>query len=332
MPTMVDVARLARVSVSTVSHVVNGTRNVEPATRGKVERAIREIGYRPDALARAMKRSRTDSVGLVVSDPAEPAFAEMVRGVEMAAAARGLTLLLAATGEDPGRERASVQALISRRVDGLVLAPCDRDTTSLIGAGGAGSSAPVPAVLMDRLHPVDLDQVGVKNAEAMAELVRHLRSRGHRRLALVAGDLGVPTLRERHDSFVAAAGQGAVVLAGDRDARGACATTLGVLGQAAPPTAVVAASTPLAAGALEAIQTRGLRVPGDIALAAFDGFPYPDLLEPRITTVHQPAIEVGRQALELLVDRIENPGAPTRTLRLTATLALRASTDRTVDT
>src|SRR5829696_7457201 len=105
MATMVDVARIAQVSISTVSHVLNGTRNVEPATRERVVAAIEATGYRQDTLARAMRRSRTDSIGLVVSDAGEPAFAEMVHGVEDAAAERGLTLLLANSAEDSEREQ-----------------------------------------------------------------------------------------------------------------------------------------------------------------------------------------------------------------------------------
>ena len=133
MATIVEVARLAGVSTSTVSHVLNGTRRVEPATRRRVLDAIAKTDYRQDALARAMRRSRTDSIGLVIPDGGEPAFAEMVNGVGTAAAAKGLTLLLATSGEDAEREITSVRTLLERRVDGLIVA-----------RAGSSSDEPLP--------------------------------------------------------------------------------------------------------------------------------------------------------------------------------------------
>src|SRR5215207_294333 len=148
MATMVDVARLAGVSISTVSHVLNGTRNVEPATRQRVLTAIEKTGYRQDTLARAMRRSRTDSIGLVVSDAGEPAFAEMVHGVEDAAAERGLTLLLANSAENSEREQRAVRTLLDRRVDGLILARAADSSTSLMESLQNEKS---PIILLDRL-------------------------------------------------------------------------------------------------------------------------------------------------------------------------------------
>lgn len=326
MATMTDVARLAGVSVSTVSHVVNGTRNVEPETRERVESALLATGYKKDALARALKRSRTDSVGLVVSDPAEPAFAEMVRGVEAAATEAGLTLLLASSGEDPDHERRAVDVLLERRVDGLILARCAHSPDSVL-TGHDRTRTPV--VLMDRLYDLDLDQVGVRNAEAMARLVAHLVGHGHSRIGLVAGDLAVPTLRERRAGFLRAAQDAGLaadlVVVGDTGAADAHASTLRLLAQQ-QPSALIASSTVLAAGALRAVQERGLRLPDDVALAVFDGFAYADLFEPRLTTVRQPAFEVGRQALRLLVDRMAQPDGPAVVLRLDPVIEYRAST------
>ncbi len=186
MATMVDVARIAGVSISTVSHVLNGTRNVEHATRRKVERAIEQTGYRQDTLARAMRRSRTDSIGLVVSDAGEPAFAEMAHGVEQAAAERGLTLLLANSAEDADREQRAVRTLLDRRVDGLILARAASSAPGLM-EGLSGEKAPV--VLLDRLYrDLPFDQVGADNRDSMRRLMAHLTSRGHTRFAVVAGD------------------------------------------------------------------------------------------------------------------------------------------------
>jgi len=332
VPSMVDVARVAQVSVSTVSHVVNGTRHVEPATRERVESAIREVGYRQDALARAMRRSQSDSIGLVVSDPSEPAFADMVHGVELAAAELGLTLLLATSGEDVDHERSAIDVLLARRVDGIIWARAAGSSDALLDELAAQK---MPLVLMDRLHEdVPVDQVGVRNAEAMAELVGGLLAAGHRRVALVAGDLVVPTLRERHAGYLAAydahggAADPALVVTGDVhvDEAAASVTRLLALPEQARPTAMVAASTVLAAGALAALEAADLRVPDDLAFATFDGFAYADLFTPRLTTVRQPAHEVGAQALRMLVERIADPAAAPRIVRLDPHIEYRDST------
>ncbi|MFB8368052.1 LacI family DNA-binding transcriptional regulator [Pseudarthrobacter sp. NPDC055928] len=328
MTTMVKVAKLAGVSISTVSHVLNGTRHVNDETRQRVLKAIEETSYRQDALARAMRRSRTDSIGLIVSDGGEPAFAEMIRGVEQTAASQGITLLLANSAEDPQREARAVQALLERRVDGLILAR----------AAGSGSEAlaeftnqDTPLVLMDRLSADSFDQVGVENRAPIMELVEHLVSQGHERILLIAGDTRVATLRERHEAFQEAMATAGIqeadrltVIAGEPEETDAGIAA--ALSRAKPPSAVIACSTVLAAAALRQIQKRGLRMPEDIAFATFDGFAYADLFEPQLTTVRQPAFQVGATAAELLTRRIADKSAEPSVVRLAPTIEYRAST------
>lgn len=327
MTTMVKVAKLAGVSISTVSHVLNGTRHVNDETRQRVMKAIEETSYRQDALARAMRRSRTDSIGLIVSDGGEPAFAEMIRGVEETAANQGITLLLANSAEDPEREARAVQALLERRVDGLILAR----------AAGSGPDAlhefadqDTPLVLMDRLSDDPYDQVGVENRDPIKELVEHLVSQGHQRILLIAGDTRVATLRERHEAFQGAMVRAGVpvpdqltVISGEPEE-----TDIGIskaLDAAQPPTAVIACSTVLAAAALRHVQRRALRMPEDIAFATFDGFAYADLFEPQLTTVRQPAFQVGATAAQLLAKRIADKSVEPATVRLAPTIEYRAS-------
>ncbi|NUU05211.1 LacI family DNA-binding transcriptional regulator [Leifsonia sp. C5G2] len=332
MATMIDVARQARVSVSTVSHVINGTRHVEQATRKRVLDAIEATGYRQDTLARAMRRSRSDSIGLVLSDVGEPAFAEMIHGVESAAAEHGLTLILANSAEDSDREKRAVQALLNRRVDGLVLASAAISDRGLLEEL-QGEKA--PTVLLDRVYPeLDFDQVGANNRETMYALASQLISQGHARFLVVAGDLRVPTLRERHDGFTEAVAAGGLrtedqhILSSDEGSPRPVpdieavrkALTL------SRPTAVIASSTPLAAVALRALAAEGLRIPEDLAFAAFDGFDNSDLFEPQITTVRQPAFEMGRTAVGLLIDRLEKPSTSHRTVRLKQRIDWRSST------
>ncbi len=327
MVTIVEVARLAGVSTSTVSHVLNGTRNVEPKTRKKVQDAIAKTGYRRDALARAMRRSQTDSIGLVVSDAGEPAFAEMVHGVEYAAAAQNLTLVLANSAESPEREARAVQTLLQRRVDGLILARCPGSSAEVVAQLGEASP---PVVLLDRVFDgAPCDQVGADNRDSMRRLTEHLLDRGHRRFVVVAGDTRVPTLTERMAGFRDAVGTRsdveAAVLEGIENGR--LEAALAEVLSRRDATCVIAASTPLAVAALEGLRDAGLAVPSDVAFATFDGFNHSDLFQPAITTVRQPAFDMGAAAVGLLLERLQSPKASPRVTRLQQRLELRSSSE-----
>ncbi|MGP4086567.1 LacI family DNA-binding transcriptional regulator [Streptomyces sp. KR55] len=329
MATIVDVARLAGVSTSTVSHVLNGTRQVREDTRKRVEEAIHATGYRQDSIARAMRRSRTDSIGLVVSDVTQPAFAEMVRGVEYEAAAAGHTLLLANSGEDPARELRALHALTDRRVDGLIIAPVGRShRKEMADIQQRGT----PLVLMDRLGGIRADQVGVENAAPMREVVLHLVEHGHRRIALAAGDAAVSTIAERRQGYLEALDEAGIdvddslVLMGSGLAPDVRRQATDLFEAPGRPTAVVAASTEAAIGVLLAASDLHLQTPRDFAFATFDGFPNADLFHPRITTVTQPAYEIGSTAMQLLLGRLEGEAKPSyRSVRLAPEITYRES-------
>ncbi|MDT0309230.1 LacI family DNA-binding transcriptional regulator [Streptomyces sp. DSM 44917] len=332
MATIVDVADRAGVSISTVSHVVNGTRRVAEKTRQRVLRAIEETGYRQDTLARSLRRSRTDSVGLVVSDSGQPAFAEMVRGVEREAARAGCILLLANSGESAVQETRVLRALTARRVDGLIVAPVAGSTGEEIDAIRRDGT---PVVLLDRIGSgAGGDQVGVENAALMRELVSHLIGHGHRRVALAAGDARVSTIAERREGYEQALCAHGIepdpdlVLTGPGLAEDTRRATLGLLAGPGRPPAVVCASTETATGVLEAARELGLSIPGDLKVAVFDEFPHADLFEPRLTAVRQPAVDLGAAAMRLLWRRIEGeapdpPGG--EEIRLTPTIVYRTS-------
>ena len=329
MATIVDVARLAAVSTSTVSHVVNGTRRVGEETAQRVLAAIEQTGYRQDTLARSLRRARTDSVGLVVTNVSQPAFAEMVRGVEHEATDAGYTLLLANSNEDKERERKSLAALTARRVDGLIVAPAAhsswRELQQIRRAG-------TPVVLMDRTSKLRTDMVGVENVAPMRDLVLHLIDHGHKRIALAAGDLAVSTIAERHQGYVEALAEAkiklndAYVLIGTGLSEDIRAAVRKLFDLRKPPTAIVATSTETAAGVLEAADDLGLAVTRDYAFGTFDGFAHADLFEPRITTVTQPAYEIGVTAMQLLVRRLRGDAVTrSKTVRLKPDIAYRAS-------
>ncbi|UFU06359.1 LacI family DNA-binding transcriptional regulator [Ruania halotolerans] len=326
--TIVDVARAAGVSTSTVSHVVNGTRRVTEATRRKVQKALDATGYTQDASARAMRRSRTDSIGLVVSDSGEPAFRDMVTGIEAVASEEGFVLLLADSGEDPQAELRAVQVLQSRRVDALILA---RASGSVPAAVDRPRELGTPVVLMDRLDGVGVDQVGVEGASATRTLVAHLIDQGHRRIGIVAGDLAVATLRERLEGYrsaLAAAGievDTELVWEGDGSAEDARRLVSDRMARADRPTALLTASSPMTVGALRALDDQGLSVPEDVAMVAFDTLPNADLMRTSLTAAGQPAVSVGREAMGLVLRRLRQPDAPPLTVRLNAEIEHGAS-------
>lgn len=326
--TIVDVARIAGVSTSTVSHVVNGTRTVSDQTAARVLAAIAETGYTQHAAARSLRRAQTDSIGLVVSDSGQPAFRDMVSGVEAAASEDGFVLLLADSAEDPQRELRAIEALQSRRVDGLILARAAGSSPAALDWVRAQG---VPVVLIDRLTDPSLDQVGVESETAMRTLVAHLLDLGHRRIAMTTGNLAVPTLRERYNGYLTAhAIRGlpvdpALALEGVGSAAETRTLVTELLSGPERPTALVAGSSPMAVGGLQAAADLGLRIPEDLAFVAFDSLPNPELMRTPITTADQPAYEVGREAMRLLVRRLHEPDNPPTTMRLAAHISHRES-------
>jgi LacI family transcriptional regulator len=334
MATISDVARAAGVSIATVSHVVNDTKPVSQATRLRVDRAITETGYSPHHGARALRRSRTDSVGLVVSDAGHNVFADMVRGIEHEARAAGYVLLLANSATEPDRETQSIRALHDRRVDGLLLAQAPGSDPSLVERLRAWR---LPTVLLDRLGPDNVDQIGVENRAAMKDMVTHLISRGHRRIGFVGGDLRIAVLAERRagyidgllaadlplDDSIVVSNLPTIEAASTIDATATAVRRL--LHRSDPPTAIVGASVIHSMGTLRAIKDAGLRIPDDLAFATFDEPAYASLFEPRLTAVVQPAFEVGQEAMRMLIHRIAAPDAPARTVRIRPAIVHRAS-------
>ena len=201
MGTMADVALRAGVSISTVSHVLNGTRKVSPATVRAVEDAVQAVGYTPNILARALARSTTNTIGLALSAVSNHYFSEIVRAIEAECTRHGLMILLTDTHDDPAYELKVVQALHQRRVDGIVLAPA-ADPEQRVLRYLADNR--LPTVLIDRLVSDRFDQIGVENKRATIELVHHLIGHGHRRIGLVSGLDGLATTMERVDGYRAA--------------------------------------------------------------------------------------------------------------------------------
>ncbi|MCT2587460.1 LacI family DNA-binding transcriptional regulator [Actinophytocola gossypii] len=318
---MKDVAALAGVSITTVSHVVNSTRSVAPETRTKVLDAIERTGYTGDAIARSLVTGGTRTLGVAISLVTNPYFADLIRAIEHETTRSGYTLVLADTHDDPGAEQAAVRTLRSRRVDGLILTP---------SPGASGAVLPelrrlgFPVVLLDRLTTSqDIDQVGPENVYATSGLVRHLADLGHRRIGMVSGAPGLATTSERVLGYRLGLGRSRLTWDEELVVTGAGLDALLDLDD--PPTAVVAGNNATLSAVLHECRRRGLKVGHDLAVVGYDEVDWAELLDPPVTTVAQPVEEMGRLAVRLLLDRIADPDRPPVTKRLPTTFVHRNS-------
>jgi len=330
MITISEVARAAGVSISTVSHVVNGTREVAPDTAQLVNEAIARIGYHPDDPARSLDLDTTRTVGLAFSTHANPYFSDIVGAVEAECARLGLMVFLADTQDDPEKELAVIHVLHRRRVDGIIFAPSAEPTQALDYLLNSGP----PCVLMDRMADRRFDQVGVDNVNAMDVLVEHVLQNGHRDIAYVAGQPGFATTVERIAGFQAALESRGIeipaewIVTGSGTTADACASAHRLLTGPERPSVIVTGNNLATIGVMKAVRELGLTVPDDVSLVGLDDFEWADLFEPRLTLMEQPCAELGRQAAALLIKRIAAPTGPRQSVRLPTKLNVRASCRR----
>jgi LacI family transcriptional regulator len=317
MATMAEVAKRAGVSITTVSHVLNGTRHVNEKTVERVREAIATTGYQPHSIARALAGAPTQSIGLAISGIANPYMVDFISAIEAEAAAHNHTLLLGDTHDEPAKELQMVQELVRRRVDGLVLAP---SPGAMEGAIGFLEREGTPLVLLDRFLPLAVDQVGTENEEPAAQLVEHLAELGHRRIGLIAGLEGLSTTEERIAGYRKGLTESGIDFDPALIAHGASRHE-----QADPPTALLAANSAMTIGVMHALRERDLEVPRDIALVAFDDFEWSDLFRPRLTVIAQPTRVIGTRAVQLLLARLAEPGLAPQSVRLKPTFVHRES-------
>jgi LacI family transcriptional regulator len=327
--TMDDVAQLANVSASTVSHVLNGTRKVRPATALAVELAVKQLDYIPNTLARSLARSTTNTIGVAISALSNHYFSETVHAIETECAKHGIMMLFVDTHDDPEQELRVVKALHHRRVDGIVLAPSmDNEQHRTLAYLRANR---IPTVLVDRLAAKGFDQVGVENKTSSQALVTHLIEHGHRRIGWVAGRRGFSTTEERIEGYLGAlraAGlpfDPALLVNGESSSEPARLATRQLLALPSPPTAIMAANNMMTIGAMHALRDAELAVPEQMALVGFDDFDWADFFVPRLTVIAQPVEALGARAVKLLLKRIESPEGKRQTVRLAPTLRIRNS-------
>jgi LacI family fructose operon transcriptional repressor len=318
-----DVAKLAGVSVASVSRVLAGLPVVSEPTRLRVLEAVKALEYRPDLAARRLRSRRSDTIGLLVSDIRNPFFTEISRAVEEVAFAHQMSVILCNTDENPEKEATYLNLMADEKVSGVILSP----SLNLLSHFTPGDYS-FPVVLVDRYERgIEADAVLLDNYEAAYRLTEHLIGNGHRQIVLVYG-ADSATGRQRLEGYRAAMAshnltaqaQGVKPMADQ-----AREAALAVLQRAPLPQAVIATSGLILLGITEALQETSLKVPRDIAVAGFDNMPWTRLMEPGLTVIAQPTYEIGREAIELLLQRIATPDKVTRQLVLRGELMERGS-------
>jgi DNA-binding LacI/PurR family transcriptional regulator len=328
MSTIRDVAERAGVSTTTVSHVLNGTRKVEPATAAKVESAIDELGYRPNALARSMRRGRTHTVGVVIPDIANPFFGDLARSLEDHMFEAGYSAIICNSDGDSKKEARYLEVLLSKQVDGLLLVAASQPSEVLLDLVERGT----PTIVVDReLGDLSVSQVMVANRQGGYLAGQHLLELGHRDIGVIAGPGRLGTSARRLEGFIAALADAGVDLPPTRVMRGDFRATSGRaavdawLAQPAVPTAIFAENDLMAIGALSAAHRSGIDVPGDLSVVGFDGIAFGADVTPPLTTVTQSIEDMAAAAIELLFERLRDADASPRLVELPVTLAVRGT-------
>lgn len=330
MTTIRDVARLANVSVATVSNALNSSDRVSPELLARVRAAIEKLGYAPHAGARSLRKRASGLIGLVVGDITNPFFSDLFEAVEDAAAASGYLVLLCNSSERPEREEAHLKMLRSQRIDGLILAPTG---AASMNRAALLAQLEVPIVLVDRaMDGLGYDSVVLDNRRAGFEATSHLIAQGHRRIGLINGPEVVRTAADRMQGYREALLSAGIALdpalvrdAGFRE-RPAYDAFGDLIALAEPPTAIFATNNLMTIGVVSALADRGLACPEDISLIGIDDLPWADAVLPRLTAIAQPVRAMGETAFALLAERIAGARlGPGTTTVLAPRLVLRRS-------
>ncbi len=334
MPSIKKVAEVAGVSVGTVSHVITGSVPVSEPLRAKVQAAIRKLNYHPNHVARSLKTSKTWTLGIIVPDLTISFFPQVISGAEAAARTRDYSLIAVNSNDDGERQKSLLSLLRSQRVEGILLvvaaAPTPLNQISLMIDAG------IPIVCLDRIPDrVPVDSVSVEDQDAAQLGVQHLIDMGHRRIVIVTGPLALKNERRRVQGYRQAL-QGAgipldesLIWPGNLRTPDIAAMCRERLSASPLPDAIFCTNGPTALGVLRAFRDRGLSTPRDIAFATFDELTVDDIFTPSITTIVQPAYDIGYRAAQILLNRINGPAnVESVTLRLPAHLEIRASSGR----
>jgi len=305
--TMKDVAKEAEVSVATVSHVINKTRFVSEPTRQRVLKAMAKLHYQPDGIAQSLRSKRTNTIGLIISDIANPFYPEVVRGVEKEMVKKGYSIILTDTDDDIKKEKKLVTLLFNRRVDGFIIVTAEEEKEHIEFL----LQRDIPVVLLDRrINGLQLDTVLVDNRGGARKLIQHLINLGHKRIAIITGSLNVSTGRERLNGYLEALKEHSLsvddklIKKGNFRRESGYFLTLELLSLNSPPSVIFACNNLIGLGVMDALQEKEIQIPEKMEVAIFDDLPWFRHLSTPLTVIAQPTFKLGEMAAKLLLERI----------------------------
>ncbi|MDG5767146.1 LacI family DNA-binding transcriptional regulator [Balneolales bacterium ANBcel1] len=330
--TLKEVAKALGVSTMTISRAINNRPNVEENTRKRIIEKAREMGYTPNHVAKSLVSSKTYTIGVTIPEISHAFFPEVVRGIEEATYNMNYQLFLANTAESFEREINAIDSLRSKRVDGIMVSSSQTEDDysyyrQVINSG-------LPFVFFDRcIEDIGASCVGVNDTSGSRQITEHLISHGYRKIAHLSGPRRVSIGMKRLQGYLAAMQSHQlpiedewIVESGFQESGGYRAMKeLLALPQELRPRAVVAANDPVAFGAMDAIREQGLSIPHDVAIVGFTDDVRAELISCPLTTVHQPAYEVGKKAAKKLIRTIENKNEPVENIEVITSLKIRSS-------
>ncbi len=305
MATIYDVAEAAGVSISTVSHVLNGTRFVAEATKARVVQAMEQLNYRPSSLARALVRQETRTIAFIVPDNVNPFFAEMARGAEDRGLAGGYNVILCNSDRSPAKERAYLDMLISKRVDGVIYMTTDVHPEQLRPL----QEQNVPTVVFDREYE-GFDALLLDSFQGGYDATSYLLGLGHERIACITGPASPSRSLDRVRGYEAAladaklAPRAGYIVPGDWTYGSGREAAKQLLALSPTPTAIFACNDAMAVGVLSYLHENGLKAPDDISVVGYDNIALSAYTCPPLTTLGTPILEVGQCLCEMLLERI----------------------------
>ena len=330
MASMNDVARQAGVSVVTVSRVVNNSANVNELTRSRVLKAIKDLKYKPNRVAKRLRSKSLSGnlLGVMIPDIRNPFYVDVLRGIEDVAYHNNYAIIVCNFGQDETKEKMYLDILQSESIDGLIVAPVREDDAKVISLVKSG----LPLVCVDRgLVSVDVDVVLVDNVKGAFLAVDHLAKKGFKRIAYIAGKPEIPSSRYRGEGYRKALESNGLmydeglVKYGDSSHESGVRLCAELLEMDPRPDALFTGNNLITLGALETIHNLGLSIPQEVGIVGFDDMPWSSSLNPSLTAVRQPAYEIGKRAAELLIHRISEPGRAAISMMLNTELIVRKS-------
>ncbi|MGR5063426.1 substrate-binding domain-containing protein [Photobacterium sp. DNB22_13_2] len=329
MATIKDVAKHAGVSTSTVSHVLNKTRFVSEDISVRVMAAVKELNYAPSALARSLKVNHTRTFGMLVTTSTNPFFGEVVKGVERRCYEQGYNLILCNTEGDLARMRDSLDILLQKRVDGLLLMCSEVDGQAF---DLFSRHQPVPTVVMD-WGPIDFpsDKIQDNSHHGGYLATKHLIEQGHTQIGCLTGPLDKLTAQQRLSGYVQAMEEAGLdvnkqwIASGNFECEGGEIAFNDVLSRGPLPTALFVCNDMMAMGVINTASKQGIRVPEDLSIVGYDDIKLAKYITPSLTTIHQPKHRLGQQAVDVLLEKIQNKHETNKVIQLEPTLVKRDS-------